>query len=157
MAAPYAVRPSGDLAGAGTGHRRDLARRLEHVPGRAGQLQRYRLAAVAVPQQDLGAGRPDRVLVAPLDHRHQYRVEVQALLGEPVLGPAPLAALLVGDLAQQALVHQPGQAMAEHLAGHAGAALHVVEAADAVEGLAQHQERRPLTEDPHGGADRAVG
>jgi polyhydroxyalkanoate synthesis regulator phasin len=31
----------------------------------------------------------------------------------------------------------------------------VIEAAHAVEGLAQHQEGRPLAEDPHGRADRA--
>src|SRR6185437_17134686 len=41
--------------------------------------------------------------------------------------------------------------------GHAGAALHVIEAAHAAERLAQHEERRPLTDDGHRRADRAVG
>jgi hypothetical protein len=127
------------------------------VPGLAGHLQRHRLAAVAVPQQHLRAGRADRVLVAKLHQGHQYRVEVEALLGEPVLVPAALAVFLIGDLAQQALADQPGQAVAEHLPGHAGAALHVGEAADAVEGLAEHEERRALSDEVHGGADGAVG
>src|SRR5690349_7616048 len=157
MAAPYAGPPSGDLAGTGARYRGGLPGGLEHVPGRAGHLEADRLAAVPVPDDDLRAGRADRVLVAPVHQRQQHRVQVQALLGEPVLGPAALAALLVGDLAQQALVYQPGQPLAEHLAGHAGAALHVVEAAHAVEGFAQDEERRPFTEDAHGRADRAVG
>jgi hypothetical protein len=52
-----------------------------------------------VLEQDLRARRADRVPVAPFHQRHQHRVEVQALLGEPVLIPAALAAVLIGDLA----------------------------------------------------------
>jgi len=109
---------------------------LQHVPGLAPQLQPHRFAAVAVPEQDLRAGRADRVPVAPLHQGHQHGIEVEALLGQPVLVPLALTALLVRDLAQEALADQAGQPVAEHLAGHSGAALHVGEAADAVEGLA---------------------
>src|SRR5260370_36505904 len=110
-----------------------------------------------MPQQDLRAGRADGVLVAPLHQRHQHRVEVKALVGEPVLVPAALAAVLIGDLAEQAFLDQAGQTMAEHLPGHGGAALDGGEPAHAGEGLAQHEKRRPLSDDLYRRADRAVG
>jgi hypothetical protein len=74
--------------------------------------------------------------VAPLHQRHQHRVEVKPFLSKPVLVPAPLTVLLIGNLAQQALINQADQPVAEHLAGHSGAPLHVRETADAVERLA---------------------
>jgi len=127
------------------------------MAGPAGQLEPHRFAAVAVPQQHRRALRAGLVPVAPLHQRHHHRVQVNALSRQPVLVPAALPGLLVGDLAEQALPDQAGQAAAEHLPGYPRAALHVIEAAHAVEGLAQHQEGRPLPQDLHGRADRAVG
>ena len=145
------------LAGAGAGYRGDFAGRSQDVPGLAGQLQPHRLPAVAVPQHDLRAGRIERVPVAPLHQRHQDRVQIQALAGQPVLVSRALAGVPVGDLAQQILAHQACEPVAEHLPGHSGAAPHVIEPAHAVEGLAQHEERRALPDDVHRRADRAVG
>ena len=73
------------------------------------------------------------------------------------LVPAALAGFPVGNLAEQAFGHEAGKTLAEHLALQSGAALHVIEPPHAVEGLAQDEERRPFSDDPHGRADRAVG
>src|SRR5258708_4766786 len=75
----------GDLAGARPGQRGDLPRRLQHMPVRACELKLDAGPAVAVGEQCLRAGRPGRVLVAPLHQRDEHRVQVQALLGPPVL------------------------------------------------------------------------
>jgi hypothetical protein len=127
------------------------------VPGLAGHLQLHRLPAVAVPEQDRGAVRSGRVLVAPLHQPDQYGIQVQALLGEAVLVTGALATVLIRHLAQQSFLHQAAEPVAEHLPGDPGPVLHVCEPAHAVERLAQHEERRPLADDPHRSADRAVG
>jgi hypothetical protein len=43
---------------------------------------------------------------------------------------------LIGNLAQQVFAHEAGEPVAEDLPGHGGAALHVIEAAHAIERLA---------------------
>lgn len=115
------------------------------------------LSAVTVPQLDRRARGPDHVPVAPLQQRHQDRVKVQALVREPVFIPAALTALLVGHLAEQALIDQAAKPLAEYLPRYGSPALHVIEAADSVEDLAQHQERGALSDDPDRRADGAVG
>lgn len=69
------------------------------MPCIAGQLQPYRLTAVAVREQDRRAGRVAFVPVPPVHQRDQHRIQVEALVGQPVLLPAALTVLLIGNLA----------------------------------------------------------
>ena len=112
--------------------------------------------AVAVDELDRGAVGVGEVAVAPGRDRDQHREQREALLGEPVLVALALAGLAVGLPAQHVLLDEQGEPVRQHLAGDAGVAAHVVEAADAVEHLAQHDEGPPLAEDLHGAADGAV-
>src|SRR5204863_18378 len=134
-----------------------LAGGFDRVPGRTDELEPDGLAAITVREQRLRACGAGRVAVAPLHQRDEHGIKVQALVGQPVLVTAALPMLLVRDLPQQALVHQPRQPVAQDLPGRLGAALHVVEAADPVEHLAQYEEGPLLADDAHGRADRAVG
>ena len=96
------------------------------------------------------------VAVAPLGDRDQHRVEVDALVGESVLVAGTLAGRLVRLLAQDPVLDQRREPVGEHLPGDRRVSLHVVEAADAVEHLAQHHEGPALAEDRHRPADGAV-
>jgi len=126
------------------------------VPGRAGQLLVHRRAAVAVRQLDRRPFGLSHVLVSPAEQGHHHGVQLDALVGQPVLAALSLAFVLIGRLPQQAVADQPGQPVAEHLAGHASAPLHVVEPADAVERLAQYQKCPFLAHDCQRGGDRAA-
>jgi GNAT superfamily N-acetyltransferase len=127
------------------------------VAVRAGELEPYRLAAVAVGEDDRRPRWRGRVPVSPLHQGHHDVVEVPSLVGQPVLVAAALAAFLVGDLAQQSLADETGKPVAEDLPGRLGAPLHVTEPADTAEGLTQDEEGPLLTDEADRGADRAVG
>src|ERR1700759_2997169 len=116
-----------------------------------------RRPAVAVSPHYRRALGTSPVLVAPAHQRDHDRVQVAALRGQPVLVPGALTGLLVRDAAQQILVYQPGQPVAEDLAGRAGPPLHVTKPADAAEHLAEHEERPLLPDDFDRGPHRAVG
>ena len=93
------------------------------------------------------------VAVAPVQHRDHHRPEVEALLGEEVL--VARRALLVGALLEDALVDQQREAGGEDVAGDAEVLLDLVEAAAAVEDVADHEQRPALAEDLEGPGDRA--
>ena len=78
---------------------------------------------------------------------HEHRVQVDALLRESVLVALPLPRRLVRDPPQDALVHQRGEPIGEHLTWHPGVTAHVVEAADPVGHLAHDHEGPALPED----------
>src|SRR3954470_12054899 len=84
----------------------DLTVADDLVPGLAAQHQLDLLTAVAVLELRRRAPRCRQVAVTPLLHRHEHRVEVDALVGQPVLEALALAGLAVGLAAQDALVEQ---------------------------------------------------
>jgi hypothetical protein len=94
------------------------------------------------------------VAVAPLHERDDRRPEVDALLAEAVL--EALGALLVAPALEQALLGQALEAIGQDVAGDAEAALEVVEAADAQEGVADDEQRPAVAEDLEGAGDGAV-
>jgi hypothetical protein len=106
-----------------------------------------------VAQDDRRPGLLGQVLVAPLHDRDDGRVQVTAGLREPVL--EALGLLLVEAALEDPRPDERLQARREDVAGDPEVALHVREAADAVEGLAHDQHRPALTEDVHRPADRA--
>ena len=109
-------------------------------------------AAVAVDDQvrrAVGRG----VLVAPPHEVEDDGVEVAAAVGEPVLVPG--RALGVAVALENAGVDQALEAVGEHVARHAQAALEVVEAPDAAEGVAQDEERPAFADELERARDRA--
>ena len=92
--APGPIRPTTSAAG------------VQVVPGRAPDDQAHRLAAVPVRELDRRSGRVGQVAVAPLLQRDQHRVQLQTLVGEPVLVPLPLAGYPVRLAAQDSVVDQ---------------------------------------------------
>ena len=91
------------------------------MAGRAAQVHVDRRAAVAVHVTQRRALRAGQVAVAPLAQGDQHRLQVEALLGQPVLVRGPRARLPVRLAAQHALLDQHGQPVGQHLAGDAGA------------------------------------
>ena len=115
-----------------------------------------RAAAAAVADLDgraVGVGRP---AVAPLHQRDERRLQVEPLLGQVVLVAAALSRLLVLDALEHAVLDQLGQPLAQQVARAAERAVEVVEAAQAEEGLAQHEQRPLLPDDLERSLDRAV-
>jgi len=100
--------------------------------------------------------RVGQVAVSPVGDGDEHGVEIEPLVRQPVLVPGPLAGIPVGLAAQDVLLDQEGEPVAEHLPRDAAVATDVVEPAYAVEHLAQHHERPPLTEDRHRAPDGAV-
>ena len=143
-------------ARAGAGPGRDLAGTAHLVAFGAAEVLLDGGAAVAMAQQD---GRPvlaREISVAPVHERDQQGIEVAPLVRQPIFVALPLAGLAVGDLTEQALVHQPGQPRAEDLSRRADDRLYVGEPPDAGERLAQHQKGPLLSDDVQGALDRAV-
>ena len=98
-----------------------------------------------------------QVLVPPLQQPGEHRIEIEALLGQPVFISLALPRLLVRNPAQDSVLDEVGQARAQHLARGAGVLLDVVEPADPAEGFAQHEDGPALAEEVHGPGDGAVG
>src|SRR5690242_13974291 len=120
---------------------------------RATAAVRYLAAALAV--EELPRRAVLRVVpVAPVDHRHRDRPKVAALGGETVL--VPLRVVLVAAPLEHPLRHQAVEPVREDRAGHAQAALEVVEPADAEERVAHDQHRPALAHDLERASDRAV-
>jgi hypothetical protein len=82
-------------------------------------------------------------------------MEVDALLGQPVLVPLPLPRRLVRDPPQDPVVHQRGEPVGQHRLGRAEHPLEVGEPAHAEECLAQHQQAPLLADDGQRARDRA--
>ena len=126
------------------------------VAALAGQDGVDRGAAAAVEDLDgraVGVGGP---AVAPLHQRDERRLQVEALLGQVVLVAAALPGLLVVDALEHAVVDELGEPLAEQVARAAERAVEVVEAADAEERLAQHEQGPLLPDDLERALDRAV-
>ena len=113
------------------------------VAGLADHRRHDRVPAVVL-QHQWRAGVAGQVLVAPAHQRRDHRIQVTAGVGEPVLVPGRVLAVLPplqdprGD--QRA---QPGR---QRVARRSGAPDHLVELAVAEEDLA-HGEQRPLLPD----------
>ena len=82
----------------------------------------------------------------------QHRPEVQALLGEPVL---EVLAALDPRLLEHPALDEALQPRREDVAGDAEVVLHLVEAADAEEDLAQDQHGPALADDLERASQRA--
>src|SRR5688572_2314989 len=78
------------------------------------------LPAGAVAQDDRRAVDESGVLVAPLHHRDDHGVEVQAGVGEPILAALPLLVLLVRPPLEDPEVDEPAEAVGEHVPGDPG-------------------------------------
>src|SRR5207237_9591758 len=102
-------------------------------------------AAGEVAEGDGGAP-PGEPAVAPGQHGEGHGVEVETLLGEPVLVPGRL--VLIGDTLEHAVVGQALQAPGEDVGGDAQAALELVEAPHPVEGLPDHETAPAVAHDP---------
>jgi hypothetical protein len=124
---------------------------LAHQPG-----VHRRPAAVVADQQRraLGVG---EVLVAPLAQRVDRRVEVAALLGQVVLGAAPLAGLAVLAALEHAVGEQQLEPVGEHGAGDPQVVLDVLEAVQAAGHFAHDQDDPGLADERDRAADGAVG
>src|SRR5436309_3273667 len=69
---------------------------------------------------------------------------------------ATIRSLLVAALLEDALVHQPAEASAQHVAGYAQIRLEILEPADAKEDVAQDQQRPALADQLERPGDGAV-
>jgi hypothetical protein len=87
------------------------------------------------------------VPVAPPREGHHDRAQVKASAGEAVLVPGSVTGLAIGHALGQAVFGQPGQPVRQHVAGDSQVASEVVEAADAIEQVSQHQEGPRLADD----------
>lgn len=99
----------------------------------------------------LGAG---PVGVSPVQHREDDGPQVAARVGEPVLVTLPVPGLAIGDADDDALSDEAGEPAGEHVACDAQVCGEVVEPADAVEQVAQHQHRPPVADDGRGPGHR---
>ena len=109
--------------------------------------------AALVADQHRRARRLGEVAVAPVQHRDHHRPQVEALLGQEVLVAG--RALLVGALFEDALLDQQRQPGGEDVAGHAEVLLDLVEAAAAVEDVADHEQGPALAQHLERAGDRA--
>jgi hypothetical protein len=115
------------------------------------------LAAGGVAEHD---GRPLEeagVLVAPLHHRDDHRVEVEPRVGQAVLAALALGALLVGPAREDAEVDEAAKAVGEDVAGDPRRLEVVLEGAGPEIGGAEDREHPALAEHRAGPRDRAVG
>jgi hypothetical protein len=125
------------------------------MPFRAAQRHSDRRTAVGVPDD---GGRPVgacQVPVAPGQEGQQDRDELAAGLTEPVLVPLARARLTVGGPLEQAVLGQAGEPARQDVAGDAQVVRQLVEAADAVGDVAQHQQRPPVPDERERPGDRA--
>ena len=115
---------------------------LEHpVVVGAAQLHVHGLAAVAVADHDgssLGAGFPS---VPPVHQCSHGREQVVAFFGEQVLMAFALPGFAVGLALEHAVLDEGGESFAEQGAGAADVGEELLEAARAVQRLADHQQR----------------
>ena len=105
---------------------------------------------VELERAAFGAGEP---AVAPRRHRGEDRVDVAALVGEPVL--VANRTLLVLDTGEHSLVDEQGEVRREDVAPDAERALEVVEPAHAEARLAKQQQVPPVAQHVDGAGDRA--
>jgi len=96
------------------------------------------------------------VAVTPADERDEHGAEVPSGLCEAVLEPGPGARLAVGNLGEDTLVDERGEALGEDVAGDAEVFLQVVEAADPVEDVPEDEDRPAVPEHLDRSRDRAV-
>src|SRR5215472_14424275 len=86
------------------------------------------LAAWIVPVQQRPALPSGHMDIAPVDDRHDDRIEVEPFLGQTIL--VPHRTLLVGHLNEDELVDQLLQAVGEDRSGNAEALLEILKAPD---------------------------
>ena len=87
-----------------------------------------------------------QVLVAPGLQREEEGQQPDPLPGGSILLADPLARSLIRHLAHDAELHQAGEAVGEHAPGDPEVGLDVVEATNAEEHLAKHQDRPLVAE-----------
>jgi hypothetical protein len=85
------------------------------------------------------------VLVAPPHQGDEDRVEVDALLAEPVLEPGRV--VLVPPPLEDAVLDEPPEAVGQDVAGRAGVPLELLEPPDPEERLPQHQHGPSFADD----------
>ena len=95
-------------------HRPHVAGTGERVAGRAGQLQPHGGATVPVLQGQRGRAGLGQVAVAPLHQGDEGRIEVTALLGQPVLVALPLPLRLVRHPREDAGRDERAEPVGEH-------------------------------------------
>lgn len=95
------------------------------------------MAAVAVDDLEGRAIRAGEVAVAPLEEGDEDGVELQALNGEAVL--VAVRPFLVAVAAEDAVFDERLEAVGEDVAGDRQAGGEVLEATDAVEGVAEDE------------------
>jgi hypothetical protein len=100
--------------------------------------------------------RAREVAVAPCLQREKDGVEVEPLLRQPVLHPAPGPLLPVGLFAKDACLDQAPEPIGEDRARDRGADGEVVEAPDPLEDLTEHDKRPAVADDVEGTPDGAV-
>src|SRR5205814_6396499 len=117
-----------------------------HVTGGDGRTalgtrerRRDGLSAGAVYELDRGAVATRHPAITPARERHDDRIEVAPLLGQPVLEARWMR--LVADALENAVSDQRPEPVGQPVARRAEVALEVLEAADAEEGVAQDEER----------------
>src|SRR5215475_12484360 len=91
--------------------------------------------------------------VAPVHDRHDDGIQIEALLGQPVLiaqGP-----FLVGDLGQDEMLDQLAQSARQDRPGDAQPGLEVLEPAHAQEAVAQDEQGPAIADHRHRARDRA--
>src|ERR1700677_3625989 len=111
-------------------------------------------AAALVAQHDRRPCGGDGVTVAPAKQLDDHGPQVEALRRQTVF--VAQRALLVGDLFEDPLGHQPVQARGEDVTRDAEALPHLVEAPPAEEHIAQHEDRPTLANELERTGDRAV-
>src|SRR6185437_792793 len=121
----------------------------------AGQRDPDPGAAVGVPHDGRRALRAREVAVAPVHEREQDRDQLAPGPAEPVLVPLARARLTVGGALDQAGLGQPGEPVRQHVPRDAEVAGQLVEAADAVGHVAQHEQRPAVADKSERPGDRA--
>jgi DNA-binding NarL/FixJ family response regulator len=133
--------------------------RAQLVPVRAGQRDLDRGAAVRVAHHRRRSLGPGEVPVAPGHEREQDRDQFTAGRGQPVRVALARAGLPVGGALHQAGLRQAGEPGGQDVPRDAKVARQLIEPADAVDDVPQHQQRPPVADEgerPGDGAGVAV-
>src|SRR5690606_29455534 len=135
-------------------HHLQVARPHDLAAAAAGQFRIQRGAARLVHEADPGVAVAVQVLVPPAVQGQQHRVQVLALGRQHIFvarRPLRIGARLQHPVGDQRL--EPGR---QHVARHAQPLLPLLEPADAVEGVADDQQRPRIADHLEGGGDRAT-
>ena len=126
----------------------DIARVDGFAAFGAGQYAAEVVAAGEVAVQQRRALLAGVMLVSPMHETYHYRIEIETLLCEAILEAR--WRVLVGDLLENAVIDKVFETFGQDAPCDAEALLEVFEAADAQEGLAQHEQRPAVADDREG-------